>query len=51
MNENQKYNAEFRIPEEMTVGELNQAVRDLRELLYQTQLQLQTQKDQNWKYE
>lgn len=36
-----EYNATTRIPEEMSVGELNQAVRDLREMLYQSQLRFQ----------
>lgn len=36
-----EFNALTRIPEEMNVGELNQAVRDLREMLYQEKLKFQ----------
>lgn len=39
---NREYNALTRIPEEMPVGELNQAVKDLREMLYQSQLKIQS---------
>lgn len=41
MDDKRTRNALTTIPEELTVGELNQAVRDLRELLYEKQLQIQ----------
>lgn len=45
MDDKRLRNAHGREPESMSVNELNQAVRDLRELLYQKQLQVQELQD------
>lgn len=41
MDHRRTYNALTEIPESLTVGELNQAVRDLRELLHEQTLKAQ----------